>query len=366
MKDDLLYQIALTALENIGPKTARTLLSYCGGAREVFDCTEKELQRIPGIGPRTARFIQDEKVFKIAEQELAFLEKSGVRALYYMDEAYPQRLKRYPDAPIVLYFSGSVDLNHARTVAIVGTRKPSKFGLANCELLLEELMPFKPLIISGLAYGVDVCAHRKCVELGMPNIGVLGHGLSRIYPPAHRGVAEKMLDNGGLLTEFRHDIMPDREHFPMRNRIIAALCDALVVIETDTKGGSIISAKLANGYNKDVFAFPGRVNDPKSKGCNLLIKSHQAALIERAKDLVYVMRWPQMDEAKIIQQQLFVELGEDEKYVVDLLRQTESSSMDQLTYAMGKSGSEMASLLLDLEFKGVIKSLPGKRYMLVR
>ena len=365
MQSDLFYQIAITQLEKIGPVHTRNLVSYCGGVQAVFESSKKALMKIPGIGPNLASKIREASALKKAEAEIRFIEKSGIQAYFYLDKDYPNRLKPFSNAPIMLYVKGKVNLNHPRTLAIVGTRQPSPRGLANCEALLEGVKMYNPLVISGLAYGVDVCAHRKCVELNISNVGVLGHGLGQIYPPKHRGVAERMKENGGLVTEFTSSTLPDREHFPMRNRIIAGLCDALVVIETDKKGGSMISARMANEYNRDVFAFPGRVGDLKSRGCNHLIKSHQAALIEDAKDIAYIMRWPEVDQPKIIQKHLFLELGVDEKYIVDLLGQKEEIGFDQLAYATGKTSSEMTSILLELEFKGLIKTLPGKRYMLV-
>lgn len=365
MSEDLLYQVAITFIEKVGPVKAKQLISYCGSVKAVFEANKKSLLKIPSIGPRMAEHICNKTAFRQAEEELRFIEKAGIQTFFYLDQKYPERLKPFPDAPVMLYFKGNTTFNADRVIAIVGTRTPSKLGIANCEELLEQILPFQPLIVSGLAYGVDICAHRKCVDLGIPNIGVLGHGLQRIYPATHRGVAEKMIENGGLLTEFHSKTLPDREHFPMRNRIIAAMCDALIVIETNVKGGSVISAKLANGYNKDVFAFPGRVNDTKSKGCNMLIKSHQASLIETVNDLVYVMRWNKGEKPTFIQKQLFYDLGEDEKYIVDLLRQEESLHIDQLMFATKKTNSEMVALLLEMEFNGILKSLPGKHYMLI-
>ncbi|HHS95367.1 MAG TPA: DNA-processing protein DprA, partial [Phaeodactylibacter sp.] len=214
-------------------------------------------------------------------------------------------------------------------------------------------------------YGIDITAHRKCLDLSIPTIGVLGNGLDKVYPFVHKRVAEQMLQNGGLLSEFPIGTPPDREHFPMRNRIVAGMCDALVVVETKEKGGSMITANLANDYNKDVFAFPGRIHDPASKGCNMLIKSHRASLLEGAQDLIYIMRWNQAEKASAVQRSLFLALSNEEQQIADLLQSQKDMAIDQLTVALSKTPSEMAAILLNLEFQGVIRSLPGKRYALV-
>ncbi len=363
--DDLLYKVAITLIPNVGPVTTRNLVSYCGGVRAVFEARKRELLKIPGVGPMTAENIINQNVLGQAEEELRFIEDNGIQALFYLDESYPGRLRHYPDSPAMLYYKGRASLNAERIVAIVGTRRPSVHGVHTCEELVEGLKPYGVAIISGLAYGIDITAHRKCLHLGIPTVGVLGHGLRRIYPPQHRQVAMGMVQNGGLLSEYPSHTLPDREHFPMRNRIIAGLCDALIVVETKRKGGSMISAHIANDYNKDVFAVPGRIKDYCSEGCNHLIKAHKAALIESAADVAYIMRWEEHGNQKAIQQQLFVELTEAEKIVVDLLNQYEAVGIDQLSGAMQLASSQMASLLLELEFKGIVRALPGKRYVLV-
>lgn len=363
--DELLYQIALTKIPLVGAVTARNLVSYCGSAQQVFSTKKRDLLKIPSVGERIAENVLNAEVLKEAEAELQFIEKERVQTFFYLDKNYPERLKHYADSPVVLYYKGNADLNHARIVGIVGTRQPTPQGIAMCEEIVEGLKTYNVLILSGLAYGIDGTAHRKSVELDIPTIGVLGHGFQTIYPPQHRTLAAKMTFNGGLLTEFPSDTKPDREHFPMRNRIIAGMCDALIVIETAIRGGSMISAYMANEYNKDVFAVPGKVKDKLSQGCNHLIKTHKASLLESAADIAYVMRWEETDAPKLIQHQLFVELEPQEKIIVDLLQQSAEASIDKLTYETQLSGSEMASLLLNLEFKGMVKSLPGKRYTLI-
>ena len=365
MSQDLLYTIALPKIPSIGAITAKNLISYCGSAENVFRATKKELLAIPSIGPSVVEQIKNQEVLGEAEKELHFIEKNNIQALTYTDKNYPHRLKHYQDAPLVLYWKGNASLNHYRIVAIVGTRKPTPYGQKVCEEIVNGLFGYDVLIISGLAYGIDITAHRKCVELGIPTIGVLGHGLAQIYPAAHRTVAQQMIENGGLLTEYTHSEGPDREHFPMRNRVIAGMSDALIVVETASSGGSIISAEYANNYNKDVFAIPGRVNEPFSKGCNELIKYNKATLAENAADIARHMRWEEMDHQKTIQSSLFVELNETEKIVFDILKNSEGMQVDRLTYETKLSSSIAASVLLEMEFKGIVKSLPGKKYMLV-
>ena len=365
MEQDVLYKVAMTMIPKVGAVTARNLISYCGGLEAVFQARKKELCAVPGVGEVLASQILRSNALRLAEREIGFLEKTGIRPIFYLDKEYPDRLRPYTDSPLLLYYKGTQDLNALRMVAIIGTRKPSPYGVHICEELVEELKSYHVTIISGLAYGVDVTAHRKSLALDIPTIGVLAHGLRQIYPASHQHIARQMVTQGGLLTEYPSHIAPKREHFPMRNRIVAGLSDALVVIETGKEGGSMITAQFANDYNKDVFAFPGRVKDKHAIGGNYLIKTHRAALIEGAKDLAYIMGWEAPQSAVGAQQQLFTELSTDEKLVVDLLRKNEGAGIDKLTYESRMTGSCMAAVLLNLEFKGMIRSLPGKRYMLM-
>jgi len=256
-------------------------------------------------------------------------------------------------------------LNQLRPISIVGTRNPTSYGRKMCEQLINDLLPYQPLIVSGLAYGIDITAHRKSLDVGLETVGVLGHGMQRIYPAQHRKTALTMIENGGILTQFHFRTEPNREHFPMRNKIIAAICDALVVVETKKHGGSIISAKLANDYHKDVFAFPGRLTDKMSVGCNHLIKTHQAAVIESAADLAYILNWDQQPANVPTQQQLFVELTPDEQKITVQLKEGIQKSVDSLSYETKMTVSRLSSLLLSMEFKGIVRSLPGKVYELV-
>lgn len=363
---ELLYKIALTRIPKVGAVTARTLVSYCGGAREVFTARPRDLRRIPGIGEAIADYIRRPQVLLEAEAELDWLSRHPhVQPLFYLDEGYPYRLKPYANSPVMLYWSGSADLNTARTLAIIGTRQPSRTGLQATEEIVAGLLPYQPLILSGLAYGIDVTAHRKALEVGLPTVGVLGHGLRKLYPAVHRPVAQRMLAQGGLLTEYPSWTEPEREHFPMRNRIVAALADAVLVVETAKRGGSIITAQFANEYHKEVLAVPGRYREKGSEGCNWLIKTHQAALAESAEDIAYVTGWQAADNQQVVvQPELFTDLNENEAAVVAALREKDRVQVDELLLECRIRAEELPAVLLELECRGLIRGLPGQAYAL--
>lgn len=365
MYEDLIYKIAITKIPKVGPVLAKNLIGYCGSAKAVFEADKKSLIKIPGIGSAIAERILQKSGFEKAEKEFRFLQDENVQALFYLDENYPRRLKNYHDCPIMLYYKGQEVLNHDRIIAIVGTRQPTTRGKAICEEIIAGLEEYNALVVSGLAYGIDITAHKKCVDIGTPTIGVMAHGISMIYPSRHKRISNRMLEQGGLLTEFTHETRPEKEFFPMRNRIIAGMCDALVVVETANKGGSMISARMANDYSKDVFAVPGRLNDERSEGCNHLIKTHKAALFESVRDIAYILRWDKDGKQLAQQQSLFAELTDKEKRIVDLIRMEDEMSLDNLCLKTKINAGEMASLLLDLEFKGLVKPKPGKRFVLV-
>ena len=364
MKNDMLYKIALTFVPNIGPVLAKNLISYCGSVEAIFKENKKALSKIPGIGESRAKDILEAQVFGRAEHEMSFILKNDVQVLFFLDEKYPKRMKNFDYSPILLYYKGNQDLNHNRTVALVGTRKPTEHGKRITEILVENLKPYNVQIISGLAYGVDGITHKKAVAQNIPNIGVMGNGLDIIYPSDHKDLVKKMINNGGILTEFASGTKPDKNNFPMRNRIIAAMSDAVIVVESKASGGSIITAEFANEYNKDVFAIPGRYNDETSAGCNSLIKRNKAHLIENIDDLLYIMRWDDLDKKKSVQTSLFIDLEPEEQKIVDILREKKEMSIDEMTYALNIPTSTLAAQLLTLEFKGVLRSLPGKIYML--
>lgn len=364
MKDQI-YKIALTKIPKVGNKIGRRLLDHFGSASKVFSATKQDLADVFGIGDQRVSFILSQKPIEMAAKELKYLEKSGARALFVNDEGYPRRLKEIADPPLVVYTSGNVDLNNDKVIGIVGTRKPTSYGLSMCDFLLEDLKEYNPLIVSGLAFGIDACAHQNCLKLGIPTLGVVAHGLPNIYPARHKNLAKKMAKNGGLLTEFTHNIKAEKEFFPMRNRIIAGLCDAIVVVQTADRGGSMISAELANAYFKDVFAFPGRSGDHHSAGCNRLIKENKAQLIESGADLAFNLGW---NEPRPIATQtaLFQTLTAKEQSVIAYLRDFEEANIDQLSMKCEMTNGEISAVLLQLEFKGLVIPSPGKRFSLAR
>ncbi|MBL7817479.1 MAG: DNA-protecting protein DprA [Saprospiraceae bacterium] len=364
---ELFYRIALTKVPKVGAVHSKNLIAHCGSAEAVFKSSKVSLMRINGIGEGIADYILTSDVLKWAEKELDFIVKNQVRVIYHTDPGYPRRLSNLADCPMLLYYKGTADLNAPRIVSIVGTRKPSPYGVRTCESIVEGFIPYNVLIVSGLAYGIDSFAHRKSLLSGIPTVGVMGTGLQRIYPTEHREWALKMIENGGLLTEYPSDQDPEQKHFPMRNRIIAGIADATIVIETAERGGSIITANMAFECNRDVFAVPGRVGDAQSKGCNNLLKKRKATLIESSEDLAHHLGWADLDAQKpAAQKQLFVELSDNEQIIVNFLKKSETSTpIDTLSLAVQMHPSQIASLLLSLEFKGIVQVLPGKRYGLV-
>ncbi len=364
--DSLQHQIALTLVPQIGAITAKTLVSYCGSAEAVFRSSKKELSKIPSIGPTIIAALADSTApLSQAEHEMAFMEKQDVHAVFYTDALYPARLRQCQDSPAIFYFKGSsLSLLEApRIIAIVGTRQPSEHGKSICEEIVEGFLNYNVLIVSGLAFGIDVTAHRKASSTGIANVGVLGHGLGSIYPSQHRSIATKMIENGGLLSEYPHDAKPDREHFPMRNRIISGLSDLVLVVETAESGGSMITVQYAERQGREIFAIPGRPHDVKSLGCNLLIKNERAKLTTSAADIASRMQWELPGYAKPIQAKLFTDLSPSETKLLDIIRDKPEIPIDLLSIFANLSPGELASHILKLEFKGIIRTLPGKRYI---
>lgn len=365
---NILDKIALTKIKGIGPKLSRTLLAYCGSVDEIFSCSKKQLMAIPGIGEAVARTILSKSYLKEAEEEYHFIQKHNIQALWIEDKEYPKRLKNCEDAPLLLYFKGNTSLNPFRSISIVGTRNATSYGKKICEEFIREIKDYDVLIISGLAYGIDGAAHREALKNHIPTVGVLGHGLDRIYPLAHRDLATKMLDNGGLLTEFPSGTSPDRQNFPMRNRIIAGLADVTIIVEAALQGGALITAEIANTYNRDVCAFPGAIDQHFSAGCNYLIKTHRAHLIRNAEDLAYLMNWEKREDRKPLSKQLPLipeDMTKDEKKVFDFIRESEQASIDDIALHCDWPQSKLAIVLLEMEMKGILISLPGKTYKLI-
>lgn len=363
MSKDLLYQIALTLVPNIGDVHSKALINHFGSAEAIFSAPKKQLEALDGIGTVRADSIKHFYDFSEAEKEIIFIEKYKISPLFITDAKYPQRLLNCYDSPSILYYKGNADLNTSKIIAIVGTRNNSDYGKNICEKLIEELSVENILIVSGLAFGIDSIAHKMSLKHNLKTIGVLAHGLDMIYPSQNASLAKQMSAQGGLLTEFRSNTKPDRQNFPSRNRIVAGISDAVIVIETGIKGGSLITAELGNGYNKDVFAFPGRVNDSKSEGCNYLIRNNKAALITSGKDILENMGWLQSKKPSAKKQrELFIELSADEKIVVEILQLQEQIHIDELYLKSKLNSSKVAAALLMLEMQNVITSLPGKIY----
>lgn len=363
MTQNLTHKIALTLIPNIGDILAKRLVAYCGSPEAVFEEKKSSLEKIPGIGEFYANSVVNHGIFGRVEEEIKFIEKNNITPLFYLDSDYPKRLTHCEDSPVMLYFKGNTNLNTTKVISIVGTRDATDYGKKICTQLITELVPYNVLIVSGLAYGIDIYAHRAALESGLPTVCGLAHGLDRIYPSIHRATAEKMLENGGWLSDFTSKTIPDRENFPRRNRVVAGMADATVVIESKKNGGSLITAEIANSYNRDVFAFPGRIDDPCSEGCNNLIKQNKAALIQSAADLVYILGWEEKKTKKSPQQkQLFIELSAEEEIVVNVLKGKTSVTIDDICIAAQLPMSKVSFLLLNLEFSGVVKSFPGKAY----
>jgi len=358
------HQVALTFLKNIGPTLARGLIAHFGSAEEVFKASKTRWLKVPGIGEKRIAVPDMDEALGRAEDELTYIEKNGVDVVFYTSDKFPKRLKNCYDAPILLYAKGNADFNAMRVISIVGTRNATEYGKYQCRQLIEELVPYNVLVVSGLALGIDVTAHKECVRLNMPTVGVLGHGLDRMYPSQNRSTAEKMMGNGALLTEYPSGTIPDRENFPQRNRIVAGMADATVVIEAGIKGGALITAEIANTYNRDVFAYPGRIGDEYSEGCNFLIRNNKASLLTGAADLAYILGWDKTGDAKPAEQlALPIDLSADEQLIFDILLQHKTPlAIDDLTIKTNMATSQLAMNLLNMELQGYILSLPGKAY----
>ena len=358
----LIYKIGITLIPGVGDITAKKLIAYCGGIEAVFKEKKANLIKIPGINESFAKLIISQNVLSRAEEEIKFIEKYKITPLFYLEKDYPERLKNCNDSPVMLYYKGNANLNSQKVLSIIGTRNATDYGKNICKKIIEDLSSLDILIVSGLAYGIDICAHKISLENNLQTVGVLGHGLHTLYPSVHKPIAEKMINNGGLLTEFISKTKPDTGNFPMRNRIVAGMTDAVLVIETKKKGGSLITAEIANSYNRDVFAIPGRHHDETSQGCNYLIKSNKAALVESADDIIYQMNWEEKKSKKSIQKKLFVELSPDEKTIMDLLNEFENLPIDTLCNKTELGHGKISAALLNLEFSGLVKCLPGKVY----
>jgi DNA processing protein len=367
MDQNRLSLLALHFIPGLGDYLIRQLVSYCGSAEKVFKTPKGKLLKVPGIGEVTAEAIRQGKPFAAAEKEIHKAEKENVQLLFFTDDKFPSRLRQVNDAPSLLYIKGNIDFENPKTVGIVGTRKATDYGRECVDELVAGLVPHHALIISGLAYGIDIHAHKQAVKHSLPTIGVMGSGIDVVYPAAHKDTAKKMMDNGGLATEHPFGTQPDAHNFPARNRIVAGLCDCVIIVEAAEKGGALITADIANSYNKDVFAFPGNIGQSHSTGCNNLIKSNKANLLTSVRDLEYFMNWD-VDVMPKKKEQLSLEGFEPaEQAVLTVLMENKNQLMiDELSWKSNIAVSQLASILLGLEFKGVVASLPGKIYKLLK
>ena len=362
MDTDLIYKIALTQIPKVGSVKAKNLISYCGGVKEVFSKSKSFLKKIPGIGETLATNIYYFDGFEAVQEEIDFIDQNKIEAHFFLDKSYPFRLKQIPDCPIVLYSKGNSNLNPEKCIAIVGTRKMTSYGKHFIKYLMEELNVYQPTIISGLAYGVDVYAHKQSLNNMMPTLGVVAHGLDQIYPSMHKNIAIEMIKNqGAIISEYTSKTIPNRENFPMRNRLVAGMVDAVIVVESAIKGGSLITAELANQYNRDVLALPGAINQTYSAGCNYLIKKNKAHLIEGVEDLVQLLNWDVQIERKV-QKPLFQDFTDNQHKLFSIIHENTEVEIDHLQTKSGFVSSLLAITLLELEMKNCIVSLPGKRY----
>ena len=361
MSDEELYHIlALLKVDGVGDIIAKKLISHFGSAQEVFKSNASKLISIDGIGSVMLKNLKDKLVFLKAEQELKFIKDNNINTSYYLDENYPEKLKHCIDGPVLLFTSGNINLKNIKIISIVGTRQITSYGTEFCKKLIADLAPLDPIIVSGFAYGVDIVAHQAAMEHNLQTIGVVAHGLNQVYPKTHKKYVAKIEENGGFITEFWSTSQPEKENFVKRNRIVAGISEATIVIESAEKGGSLITATMANDYNRDVFAVPGRTSDKYSHGCNNLIKTQKANLLTSAADLVYILNWEIEKPTKSIQKQMFVTLDVDEQKVYDFLQKNGKELMDLIALECGFPIYRISGLLLNMELKGVIRPLPGK------
>ena len=356
--------LRLLFCSGIGDATAKRLFAYCQKATAIFEERKKNLIKIPGIGLKTLESLKNTDHAQRAEKELKFIEDNRIQMIVYHEEAYPPLLKMCPDHPFVLFTRGKINLEESPKISIVGTRKITQYGRTICKKLIDGLADYNPIIISGMAYGADICAHKSAIENNLQTIGVLGHGLDRMYPLVHKQYISEMENNGGFITEFPSGTTPDRENFPKRNRIIAGLSQATIIIEAAQKGGALITAYLAHSYNREVFAVPGKTTDTFSFGCNQLIKTNVAYMLTEAKDLEYVLGWTKTSEKpKAKQMQLPFDLTKSETQFLSHFEERKELHIDELSRLLNTPTHKIASQLMELELKGLIKTLPGKKFM---
>ncbi|MBR9913497.1 MAG: DNA-protecting protein DprA [Algicola sp.] len=363
---ELLYVLALQHIPKIGDISAKKLIEHCGSAESVLKEKRSNLLSINGIGINTIKKLTNKAHLKAAEQELQFIHDNQIKCLYFRDDDYPARLKHCIDGPILLFQAGNVRLKDDPIISIVGTRNITKQGVMFCERLVEELAPFNPIIVSGFAYGTDISAHKFAIKNKLQTIGCLAHGLNQIYPKVHKKYMVDVEKHGGFLTDFWSSDTFDRNNFLKRNRVIAGVSEATIVIESAEKGGSLVTADIANSYNRDVFAVPGRVTDNQSIGCNNLIKTQQAHLLSNPLDIPYMLNWQVGSEKQpTIQKELFIALTTEEKLITEAMKNGAPQLLDVIALESQLPIYKVASLLLQMELKGIVRPLPGKMFELV-
>jgi DNA processing protein len=359
----ILQHLGLTMIPQVGDVQIGILLKHFGSPSSVFSASTKALEEVPGIGAVRAAAIRNSNVQQRVEAEWRFIQNNQIKVLVKGNQGYPPKLEHCNDAPHVLYYKGSSDLLNKRVVSVVGTRSPSPYGKDRVVELMNVLGQLDVLVVSGLAYGIDTMVHKEALRNNLMTIGVLGHGLDQIYPYANRALAEEMLHQGGLLSEFMQGIKPEKQNFPRRNRIVSGMADAVVVVESGSKGGSLITADIANSYNKDVLAYPGKATDLSSKGCNQLIRNHKANLITCGQDLVEFMNWVEdLPKPSRVNAPFTDSLTAEEKSILSIISDHDTCPVDLLTNISGLNPGLVSAHLLSLEMAGLIISLPGKLY----
>lgn len=361
-KNVLLAVLRLQKTKAIGDILAKKLITHLGSVEAIFEEKKSVLQKIPGVGTQIVQHLLDERYLRLAEKELEYISQHQITCSYFLDKTYPKNLQHCIDAPILVFQDGNIDLSNERIISIVGTRNMTSYGREFCVKLIETLQTYNPIIVSGFAYGVDICAHKAALANNLQTIAVLAHGLEQIYPKVHKKYMHQVHQNGGFLTEFWHNESPQRENFLKRNRIVAGISQATIVIESATKGGALVTADIANSYDRDVFALPGRVTDRYSQGCHRLIKTNQAHVLTDPEDIVQMLNWDLSKKKLPKQEVLFVNLDEKEQKVFDYLKDNGKQLLDLIALDCAIPTYQLSPLLLQMELKGVVKPLPGKMF----
>jgi DNA processing protein len=360
----LKHKIALGLIPRVGDISARKLVAHFGNVEAVFHESYRTLTKIPGIGPGLAKYICDRSYLGVAENEAEYVSRHGIKTFFYLDSDYPYRLRQCEDSPVVFFFRGNCNLDSHKILSVVGTRSATSRGKELCNRIIGVLATRHPdlIIVSGLAYGIDIAAHKAAMAYNLTTVGVLANGLKTIYPSVHRNTADSMLKNGGLITDFLSDALPERNNFIKRNRIIAGLSDATLVVESGVSGGALITADIAASYNRDVLAVPGRPDDQWSGGCNSLIKSNKAALVENADDIESVLGWKPEKNELPVQRTLFSDMNESEKRIFELLSRENEMTIDSICRTLEVPIQKLSPMLLQMELRGLVKFMPGNLY----